>query len=541
MNRIRGDARMTILDDQRRAAAQTAQAATHETADDRRIDTDELEAIGADRRRTAAGPRLSWASAQPFVRRVRSADETDPEARVPGWRALVGGYVRRALVLDGLAAATAGGLVVLVSQASAPTSLWVAATGVALLVLVAVFRGYDRRAVGNGPGEFQSLLRAGLGAAAAVALASVALGATLPRLPVGAFLVVATPAAALGRYLLRRNLHGHRHDGVAMARTLVVGDAVSAHRLVSDLRSASHHGYRVVGLCLPSVDAEPPQDGVPTLGAYADVPQVAYDHRIDVVIVTGGDLAGDALRRLSWALGRVGADLVVEPGLVEVLGPRLQLRPTAGLTLLEVETAPPGGRLLAKSLLDHALGALMLLVAAPVIGVAALAVRLTSPGPAFYQQCRIGVDGRRFTMWKLRSMYVDADERRAALLASSDRDGLMFKMRDDPRVTPVGRILRRYSIDELPQLWNVVRGDMSLVGPRPPLPVEVDAYRDQVFRRLRVRPGLTGLWQVSGRSDLSWDESIRLDLRYVDNWSVAMDLLILWKTGRAVLGSSGAY
>ncbi|WP_449386424.1 sugar transferase [Cellulomonas soli] len=530
---------MTILDDQRRAAAQPVAPSQPDLELDRTVATDELEALAADRRRTAAGPRLSWASAQPFVRRTRT--EEPGEAQVPGWRVLVGGYRRRALLLDLLSALGAGGAVALAADASTTTLTWLAVTAAALLVLVAVFRGYDRRSVGNGPAEFQSLLRAGLGAAAFVALASVALGLTLPRLPIGAFLVLATPTAALGRYVLRRRLHGRRHEGVAMARTLVVGDAASAHRLVTDLRNASHHGYRVVGLCLPSVDATPPQDGVPTLGAYADVPQVAYDENIDVVIVTGGDLAGDALRRLSWALGRVGADLVVEPGLVEVLGPRLQLRPTAGLTLLEVETAPPGGRLIAKSVLDHVLGALLLAAAAPVIAVAALAVRVSSPGPAFYRQTRIGVDGRRFTMWKLRSMYVDADARRAALLAESDRDGLMFKMHDDPRVTKVGRVLRRYSVDELPQLWNVVRGDMSLVGPRPPLPVEVDAYRDQVFRRLRVRPGLTGLWQVSGRADLSWDESVRLDLRYVDNWSVAMDLLILWKTGRAVLGSSGAY
>jgi len=170
-----------------------------------------------------------------------------------------------------------------------------------------------------------------------------------------------------------------------------------------------------------------------------------------------------------------------------------------------------------------------------------VAVRLTSSGPAFYRQTRVGVDGVPFTMWKIRSMYVDAEVRKDALLTLNDRDGLMFKMHDDPRITPVGRLLRRYSIDELPQLWNVVRGDMSIVGPRPPLPAEVDEYHDAVNRRLRVRPGLTGLWQVSGRADLPWDESVKLDLRYVDNWSLAMDLMILWKTGRAVIGGNGAY
>ena len=178
------------------------------------------------------------------------------------------------------------------------------------------------------------------------------------------------------------------------------------------------------------------------------------------------------------------------------------------------------GRMAAKTALDRTLGGLIMLVALPVILVAALAVRLTSPGPAFYKQTRIGVDGAEFTMWKLRTMYVDADRRRAELLGSSEGNAILFKMRHDPRVTSVGRVLRKYSLDELPQLFNVVRGDMSLVGPRPPLAEEVAAYADAVQRRLRVRPGLTGLWQVSGRSDLSWEESVKLDLRYVDNWSV---------------------
>jgi lipopolysaccharide/colanic/teichoic acid biosynthesis glycosyltransferase len=153
----------------------------------------------------------------------------------------------------------------------------------------------------------------------------------------------------------------------------------------------------------------------------------------------------------------------------------------------------------------------------------------------------MGLDGRTFTMYKLRSMVADAEQRKISLLAQSNRDGLMFKMRSDPRVTSVGSFLRRYSLDELPQLLNVVRGEMSLVGPRPPLVSEYEHYHDAVFRRLRVKPGLTGLWQVSGRADLSWEESVRLDLRYVDNWSLALDLLILWKTAKAVLGRSGAY
>lgn len=488
-----------------------------------------------DRRRAATGPRRSWASTEPFVTHPR---ESLPSYDASHWGSVAGRYVRQAFVVDvcitGIAIATVG------SFAAAAVG-WSALAGLAFLVLVAIGHGYDRKTLGDGPVEFQAVLRAGVGSAAVVALGSVAFAVPLPRVQVAVTVVLLTFGAAIGRHALRRVLHGRRSRGVAMSRTLVVGDATSVHHLIHDLRGATYHGYQVIGVCLPAITDQPPQDGVPTLGALADIPQVAYDHQVDVVIVSGSELSGDALRRLSWALGRAGVDLVVAPGLVEVLGPRVHLRPTAGLSLLEVETTSPRRRLLAKSTLDRTLGAAILLAVSPVILAAAIAVRVTSRGPAFFHQRRIGVDGREFTMWKLRSMYTDAEERRAALLGSSDRDGLMFKMHDDPRITPVGRLLRRYSVDELPQLWNVVRGDMSLVGPRPPLPQEVDEYHDAVYRRLRVRPGLTGLWQVSGRADLSWDESIRLDLRYVDNWSVAMDLMILWKTGRAVFGGSGAY
>ncbi|WP_136518702.1 sugar transferase [Cellulomonas telluris] len=496
-------------------------------------------AVFVDRRRPSGGPRISWASATPYVEHPR-----EPLAALDAdnWATASAGYARRVALGDLLVAAVVVPVLVVVCAPYVRGEPWWALVAVAaFLALVALFRGYDRRSLGSGAVEYQAVLRAGVGSAAAVAIGGVALGELLPRGLVAATVLTLTAGSLVARHVQRRRLHRRRTYGAAMARTVVVGDAASVHHVIADLRGAPHHGYRVVGVCLPSIQDVPPQDGAPTLGALADIPQVAFDHRVDVVIVTGSELSGEALRRLSWALGRMGVDLVVAPGLVEVLGPRIQLRPTAGLSLLSVETQAPRRRMLAKSALDRALGALLLLGALPVVLAAALAVRLSSPGPAFFRQERIGVDGRAFTLWKLRSMYVDAEARRAALLGSSDRDGLMFKMHRDPRITPVGRLLRRYSVDELPQLWNVVRGDMSLVGPRPPLPSEVAEYEDAVFRRLRVRPGLTGLWQVSGRADLSWEESVRLDLRYVDNWSVAMDLLILWKTGRAVFGGSGAY
>ena len=252
--------------------------------------------------------------------------------------------------------------------------------------------------------------------------------------------------------------------------------------------------------------------------------------------VVDGRLTGE------WRLEGSGVELLVAPGLIEVAGPRLHIRPFEGLPLLSVEQPRfEGWRRVVKGAVDRCAAAAALLVLAPVLLGIALAVRLTSSGPALFRQERIGINGRPFTMLKFRSMVVDADQRLAEIQAGNISDGLLFKMREDPRVTRVGRWLRRLSLDELPQLLNVLGGSMALVGPRPPLPNEVARYDSSVSRRLLVKPGLTGLWQVSGRSDLPWEEAVRLDLRYVENWSLALDLLILWKTARAVLSSSGAY
>jgi hypothetical protein len=285
--------------------------------------------------------------------------------------------------------------------------------------------------------------------------------------------LVAIPVTAVlcwfGRHLQRRKLWLSRWHGAGMMRTIVVGEELSAARVMCDLGSAPQHGYRIDGICVPSWGATASVSGVPVLGAIADVVQVVADRRADVVLVTGSSLSGEALRRLSWALGRAGAHLVVVPDIVEVSGPRLRVRPTAGFSLLEVEVGAPRRRLVAKSLLDRVVGTAALLAAAPLIGLAALAVRRETPGRAFYSQTRVGLDGRRFTLWKRRTMVADADALRSALVDENEAAGPLFKVRDDPRITRVGRFLRRTTIDELPQLWNVVRGDMSLVGPRPPL------------------------------------------------------------------------
>lgn len=493
----------------------------------------------ADRRRPAREPRRSWASPQPFL--LRRTPYNGDAARATAWSTLGRRYGRTAAAADTVLALGVACLVLALSGGlTVGLLLWALGCAATFVLLVAAFGGYRSERLGDGPGELQAVLRAAGALAAVLVGVAYLLLVSVPRAAVVVGVPVLAVAVLTERHVRRRRLHEDRQEGVAMRRTLVVGDPSSSGRVVADLLLAPHHGYLPIGTCLAG-RTHGELAGVPVLGGLADVVQVVADHAVETVVVTGSELSGEALRRLGWALGRAGAQLVVVPDIVEVTAPRLTVRPTAGLSLLEVEVGTPRRRLLTKSLLDRALGVVLLAAAAPVLGVAALAVAATSPGGAFYRQQRVGLDGTTFTMWKLRTMYADADERRRELLERSDRDGLMFKMHDDPRVTRVGRVLRRYSVDELPQLLNVVRGDMSLVGPRPPLVSEVSAYADPVGRRLHVRPGLTGLWQVSGRADLSWDESVRLDLRYVDNWSVAMDLTILWKTGRAVLRGAGAY
>jgi len=263
-----------------------------------------------------------------------------------------------------------------------------------------------------------------------------------------------------------------------------------------------------------------------------------------VLITSANELSTGTVRSLSWQLEPGRQHLIVAPSLTDIGGPRLHARPVAGLPLVHVETPRyQGGKLHAKRTFDVLAAGALIVVLSPVLIAVALAVRFASPGGVFFRQERVGLSGERFNMLKFRSMYEDAEERLLEL-AAADRDSgnaVMFKMKDDPRVTGIGKLLRRFSLDELPQLFNVVRGDMALVGPRPPLDREVEQYADTVHRRFLVKPGITGLWQVSGRSDLTWDETVRLDLFYVENWTLTGDLTILLKTVRAVLKSEGAY
>jgi exopolysaccharide biosynthesis polyprenyl glycosylphosphotransferase len=260
------------------------------------------------------------------------------------------------------------------------------------------------------------------------------------------------------------------------------------------------------------------------------------------MVLSCPELDGPMLRRLAWELERDDIDLIVSSSLVDTAGDRITVRPVDGLPMMHIEHPRLiGGRRLIKSFFDLSVAALLLVLLSPLFLVLALIIKLDTGGPVFFRQVRVGRGGEVFRMYKFRTMHVDAEQRVAAMSQANQAAGVLFKMRDDPRTTRSGRLLRRHSLDELPQLINVLMGDMSLVGPRPPLPSEVEQYPQDMRRRLVVRPGMTGLWQVSGRSDLSWEDSIRLDLRYVENWSLTVDLVILMRTAMVVMRGSGAY
>ncbi len=457
-------------------------------------------------------------------------------------------YVRLCIGVDAAAALVAGSVTYLTAPTGYVPRVYNTLTVVIPFVwvlAVSLNRAYEPRFLGVGSEEFRRVARAGVTLTAVVAFTAYLANRSEGRHYVLISLPLVTMLTVGARYVLRQWLHSRRAKGEYLHRVVVVGHEVPVLEMLRRLGDERFHGLQVVAACLPLPGQRPAlmERGVPVVGGFGSVEQAVRLTDADTVAVLASpDFGPEQLRRLAWDLEPTGADLLVAPSLVEVAGPRLSIRPVTGLPLLQVEQPQfTGGRRIVKSTFDRTFALAMIVLFSPLLLAITLAVRLTSRGPAFFRQQRIGKDGRPFTMWKFRSMVVDAEALREQLLEHSDRDGLMFKMRADPRVTRVGTWLRRYSLDELPQLFNVLTGSMSLVGPRPPLPEEVAEYADDTRRRLLVRPGVTGLWQVSGRADLSWEESVRLDLRYVDNWTLATDLLILWKTARAVLRGSGAY
>ncbi len=412
----------------------------------------------------------------------------------------------------------------------------------AWVLMLRVHSAYDRRFLGHGPEEYKVVATASFRLFASVTIVSYVLHLNVAR----GYVALAMPAGMIGllagRWLTRRWLTLNRAQGLMSGSVLVVGDRGHLVNLIRALNSAPEAGYRVVAACCG--DANQSNIGaVPVLGDESQAAEVAARIGANTVACTSTAQFDDGgLRRLGWALERQDIDLVVVPRLIDVAGPRVTTRPVAGLSLLHVE-APvfAGPRLALKTALDRVCAAMLLLLLSPIFAIVAVLIRRDSSGPVFFRQDRIGKDGKPFPMLKFRTMQVGAEAMLESLLDRSDGQGPLFKLRDDPRITRVGAKLRRYSIDELPQLVNVLRGQMSLVGPRPPLASEVETYEYDVRRRLLVKPGMTGLWQINGRSDLSWDESVRFDLYYVENWSVLSDLIILWRTGRAVFQSSGAY
>ena len=412
----------------------------------------------------------------------------------------------------------------------------------AWLLILRINGAYDQRLLGHGPEEYKAVATASFRLFGVLAAVSYVLRLDVAR----GYVAMALPAGMIGlllsRWLWRRWLTLHRVQGLMSASVLVVGDHDHLVNLIRALNSVPEAGYQVVAACCDEPDRSN-FGQVPVLGNESEAAEIARRIGVNTVACTSSSrLGADGLRRLSWALEGQDIDLVVTPGLTDVAGPRVLTRPVAGMSLLHVE-APvfAGPRLAVKTAIDRCGAVFLLALLSPLFAVVAALLRLDRRGPVFYRQARIGKDGRSFPMLKFRTMLVGAEAMLPSLQDRSEGQGPLFKLRDDPRITRIGAKLRRYSLDELPQLVNVLRGQMSLVGPRPPLPSEVKTYANDVRRRLLVKPGMTGLWQINGRSDLSWDESVRFDLYYVENWSIMSDLMILWRTGRAVVKSSGAY
>jgi exopolysaccharide biosynthesis polyprenyl glycosylphosphotransferase len=359
-------------------------------------------------------------------------------------------------------------------------------------------------------------------------------------------LPLATVLTLAFRHLARQVVYHYRSSGELCHRVLVVGNRQQVVELIRQVRREPRAGLVVVGACVTGTTETLTigTDVIPVMGGLSDVVAAIQTLEIDTVAVAAspGVTAG-TLRRLSWEIEGSGVDLVVAPQLTDIAGPRIHIRPVAGLPLLYVEEPQlTGARRILKGLFDRVMAALLVLAFSPLLIAITVVIRTMSHGPAFFTQTRVGRNGEEFTVFKFRTMRVDAEQILDSLKAhNQNADGLLFKMKSDPRVTAEGKWLRRYSLDELPQLFNVLRGEMSLVGPRPPLPTEAARYGEDVRRRLLVKPGITGLWQISGRSDLDWDETVRLDLYYVENWSIPFDFLILWRTLFAVLEGKGAY
>ncbi|GAA1800925.1 sugar transferase [Planosporangium flavigriseum] len=401
---------------------------------------------------------------------------------------------------------------------------------------------YDRRYLGSGTDEFKRVVRASWTMMAVVSFLALVFKANLSRLAVAVALVGGLVYVLVVRYGARKLLYFARGHGLATHRMLLLGTLPEAMEVLTAINRSPEAGLVPVGIhATEGYTARRKEPPVPVF-AGRDVVSLVRELGADTIAFCGSASAEPGeLRRLAWQLEGTGVDLVVAPQLTDIAGPRVHIRPVEGLPLLYVEEPTLSGlSWLVKNLIDRLVALVGLVLLLPLFIVIAIAIRVSDPGPVFFRQARVGREGRTFRVWKFRTMYTDAEDRIAELQDLNETDGLLFKIRNDPRVFPVGKFLRATSLDELPQFINVLLGEMSLVGPRP-LPAEDGDFLGDVRRRLLVRPGITGLWQVSGRSDLSWDDAVRLDLYYVDNWSLMLDLHTMWRTIGVVLRGKGAY
>jgi exopolysaccharide biosynthesis polyprenyl glycosylphosphotransferase len=395
----------------------------------------------------------------------------------------------------------------------------------------------------NSGGDAFRRFTAGVGVGVlSVGFASFVLDLSLSRLFVAFLAALVFCLGGFLRVAVRRYLHSSYAEGRHIQRALVVGTDPDARDFVAALRSAPGSGYQVVGYLDEEASSRTMIDGLPVLGSPEELAAICDDQSAGLVVVSPSGVTSGTLRDVTVALEGSPVDLAVTPSLFQVVTRRMTIETVAGIPLLHVhQIRLERGKAAVKRALDLAVATCLLILATPVLFAASIAIWATSSGPILFRQERVGREGRPFEILKFRTMVDDAEERFPDVAHLNDAGGHFFKIARDPRITPVGRHLRRWSIDELPQLVNVLRGDMSMVGPRPPLPGEVAAYEPWHLRRLRVRPGITGVWQVSGRSEVAFDEAVRLDLFYIENWSLGYDLFILAKTVRAVLSRQGAW
>jgi exopolysaccharide biosynthesis polyprenyl glycosylphosphotransferase len=455
-------------------------------------------------------------------------------------------YVQKVVIADFSAAVVAAVAAVGVRFGVSPNGKYLLLSVVLPLVwvlAVRVFGGYEWRFLGTGADEFRRVLNAGLSLTGALALTSYAVNNELSRVYLIISMQVIVVLDLVVRFALRKWLHQRRLRGECMSTVVAVGHEVAVSQLIKELRREPHHGLKVIAACLAGDSSVTEVAGVPVVGDLDDAAGVVRNVNAGTVAVLScPEMDGVKLRALAWELEKTGTDLCVAPALLDVAGPRTTVRQTAGLTLLHVDHPQLSGpRQALKDLFDRCAAVMALMMLSPLMVAIAIAIRLSDHGPALFTQTRVGKGGKLFKIYKFRTMVVGAEARLAEIREKNDFDGVLFKARKDPRVTHIGAHLRKWSFDELPQLFNVLRGEMSLVGPRPALPDEAAKYAEHVRRRLVVKPGLTGMWQVNGRSDLSWEETVRLDLRYVENWSFALDLQIMWKTISVIFRGAGAY